>query len=859
ATFAWQDVKGEDGAVISTYDHPDNFVRVEAGADIRTATGGQVFLMARTVENAGRIETSGGQAVLAAGDKVWLKSPDKELIYASESNPAIPATRGLLVEVSGTGGSVHNLGEMLADKGNLTLVGYAVRQSGRLKSSTSNSANGAVFLHARTDAVQDESSRGPGSAVRATRGGALTIDAGSRIEITADNDELSDSNATFTRSRVELAGQTITLGEGSAIVAPGAIVRVRAEDMPDYRTDEIALKALSNYAATPSSTARITIDQGAVIDVSGTRNTEVSVARNFVSTELLGFSDLKDAPIQKDGDLYRSKVTFDVRESATVIGHDRSDANSSYTKGIKKTAQERLAEGGSVSLASTGAVVTHETSSINVSGGQITYTADTVKPSQLLGVDGKVYTVNSAQAGVKITDVLSEGNSDPTRFGLVTGATANLQGRQEAAYVEGKSAGTIKFFAPTVVAEGQIQASTTQGVRQRLGRDVAAAAGKVELSVMSQLASTPGLTVQAQARPLGDDFWGNPATAEITGGSRISADVLNRSGAGDIRMSALGQVIVDDGADLHLADASRLSITAQSQQGGSGGVVLGGHITGVGATVEVSALNTDKTSDNEASDITLKQGRVIDVRGNVVNRQRDGAAQAAALAGGNVSLQADRGLDLQDGSVIDVSGGATVSASGAITGTRAGAITLSSASRGGAPVHIGARLRGQQMAVTGKSVNDRTRGDADSGKLSIKVGDVRIVAPDGGAAIRPGAVTDGLILSSDFFSLGGFRNFDIAGTRRLEVAGDVLIEPSVAQWMPRAAMSWAASGASMDAVAQSVVLPEGQRPVMTLGLSSEGILNDGTTAGALHLAEGSRIVLSPRSAVTLKGGTSLQV
>lgn len=876
ATFTWQDVKDGDGAVISTYDHPNNFVRVASGADIRTATGGQVFLMARTVENAGRIEAHEGQAVLVSGDKVWLKSPDQEKIYASESNDNIPATRGLLVEVSGTGGSVHNLGEMLADKGNLTLVGYAVRQSGRLKSSTSNAANGAVFLQARTDAVQDDDSRGPGSAVRASRGGTLTLDAGSRIEITADGEELTDSNATFTRSRIELAGQTISLGTGSAIVAPGAMVKARAEDTPDYKTDQDALKNLALYATTPSSTARITIDQGAIIDVSGTRNTEVSVARNFLTTELLGYSDLKDAPVQKDGALYRSKVTFDVRDSAAVIGHDRRDANSSYTKGIKKTAQERLAEGGSVSLASTGAVITRGGSAIDVSGGQITYKADTVKPSQLLGADGKLYTVNSAQAGVKITKVLSEGDSDATRFGMVTEAVANLQGRPEAGYVEGKSAGTLKIFAPTVVAEGQIRASTIQGVRQRLGRDARAATGKIELSSAAQLGSvfSRGLTVAGAASSLlGEDFWKDPATGVIMGGNRITASALNGSGAGSIKLSVLGQVVQEDGADLSLADGSALTLSAATHTLGvitydtadgtsktetiySGGVELGGNIVGTGATVDVS---TQIASLSEPADIVLGAGRIIDVSGQLVNRQRDGVGQAAALAGGNVTLRSAGGLDVQDGSRIDVSGGATVSATGAIVGTRAGAISLISDSQTGAPIHLGAELRGQQMASTATAVNDGSRQAQDSGKLTIKAGDVRIVAPGEGASIQTGEVADGLILSSDVFSQGGFSHFDIAGARRLDVAGDVLIEPRVSQWVPGTAMSWAASGVPMGAVAQTVVTPEGQRPIMTLNLSSEGILNGSTTDGALHLAEGSRIVLSPRSTVTLKGGTSLEI
>ena len=48
-------------------------------------------------------------------------------------------------------------------------------------------------------------------------------------------------------------------------------------------------------------TARIVLGEDVLIDVSGTTSTVRSVADLFVTTELLGSNDLKDAPIQKDG------------------------------------------------------------------------------------------------------------------------------------------------------------------------------------------------------------------------------------------------------------------------------------------------------------------------------------------------------------------------------------------------------------------------------------------------------------------------------------------------------------------------------------------------------------------------------
>lgn len=901
-TFEWKDAEG-----VATYAPEDNFVRVEAGASITTASGGRVFLMAPKVENAGEITTPGGQTVLAGGEKVWLKASTTEPIYASEANSAVPATRGLLVEVSGAG-SATNLGKILAQRGNITLVGYAVRNAGKLLATTSATAAGSVFLQARRviEPIPSE------AIVRANEGGKLTLDSHtvvvnnqsvvqtSLIEITPDNSETSDGNATFTRSRVQLSGQTITLGQDTTIVAHGGIVDARAEDIPSYTIASKAFNGESNFmdaGAPVSDKARITVGKGVVIDVSGTRATpgsadnRVSVARNFVTTEVLTQQDLKDSPLQKFGALYPNgkaevKVTFDVRESAAVIGgYTKGDETSSYVKGISKTAGERLADGGSVTLASTGGVFTHQSSQVNVSGGNVVYESAVVKPTQLLGADGKVYTANTATKDVLITKVLTKADTDLTRYGVVTAPGTSLQGRLEAGYVEGRAGGTFGIYAPTVVALGQVKASTEAGERQIRGFDPLAKSAAIKIgSVLSMNASASnafvrGLTVTKEAlldqktksekspKDLSelvenqDKFWSNPTEKVMPGGNRVSAASLNASGAGVIELASNGHITVEDGADLQLVNNGQLTMRSRAVNGE--GVTLGGSIAGHGANVHISNV---ATASGELGDITLKAGRTINVAGNFVNRQRDGADQQAAWAGGNVTLASVRGLDVQDGSSIDVSGGATASSSGAVIGTRAGAITLESQNNsigGFGSVHVGGTLRGQQMANTTKALNDGGRSESDSGKLRIKAGDIRVVAADGGPTIRDGIEGDGLSINTDLFSQGGFKSFDLEGVRNLHVAGDVVIDPQVKQWIPKASMGWAATGSQMDTVATSVVGSQGQRPAVNLNLTSKGFQENGAAFiadnGSLRLDAGSQIRLSPKSVVSLTGGNELIV
>ena len=74
---------------------PGASITVQPGARLVSDAGGRIMLLAPNVENAGRIETPDGQAVLAAGEKVWLAAGDGK------------GLRGLVVEVDG-GGEAKN-------------------------------------------------------------------------------------------------------------------------------------------------------------------------------------------------------------------------------------------------------------------------------------------------------------------------------------------------------------------------------------------------------------------------------------------------------------------------------------------------------------------------------------------------------------------------------------------------------------------------------------------------------------------------------------------------------------------------------------------------------------------------------
>jgi filamentous hemagglutinin family protein len=834
-----------------------NFVRVEQGATIETTNGGQVFLFAQNVDNAGSIKTPGGQTVLAGGTDVFLNSPTNERIYASEVNPSLLASRGLLVEVNGASGRVGNTGSIDVPRGNATLVGMAVNQSGRISATTSVSENGSIFLLARSAVVpagvDDRLFK------RATAGGLLTLGANSKLEITPDatpdaKGVAATATATtpFTASRVELSGRQIELQTNASIVAPGGIVNARAESQPNYKVlDPTALTSSDFGEADPG--ARLTLGAGASVSVAGTAGAEVSAARNFVTTELLGANDLKDAPLQRDGPLYRSRITFDVRKAVPILGD-----TSSYVAGIARTAEEKMAAGGSVNFSAAGAVVLDGTSKVNVSGGKLTYTDAQVRPSTLISADGARFSLNDAPADVRYSAIVGNEKVLSDSWGRVTQFAATPS-RLELGYVEGKDAGTFKVNSPIAVLGGALAAGAVIGERQQAGTDAVAKNGVLEFGARQTgsnpfgvLTSASGVlrdfSVTAQTRPMGADLLNASSDSALPDVGWVAASALNRSGAGTVRITSYGSVAVEDGANLVLPRKGSFEINAA----GSGGVSLGGDITARGGSVTVRTVDFPSPAVPGGS-VRLQAGRRVDVSGDFVNQSLDGARAGSAVAGGSVQLLSAHGLELQDGSAIDVSGGATVNIGGGVSGTNAGAITMES--------ETGAALLDARSTVSASHIGANLKGVslAGGGSLSLRAAEIDIreqlrLGPR--PPVRDGFHAGSLVVDDDLFRQGGFTNFNIEGAQRLTVDPGVRIAPQASRWTNTPTTRLAATGSKLSDVLSESVLDEGQRNAASVRLASSGLV-DGRASGDLTLGAGAVIQTDAGGNVTLTAGRAL--
>ena len=300
---------------------------VEEGARISTAAGGgSVALLGQQVENAGTIESPSGQVILAAGQKVYLQASDD------------PNLRGLLVEVD-AGGTAWNkaTGQIASTLGNVSMVGLAVNQDGRVSATTSVQSNGSVRLLAR-DTVTVSLSTNLQPTLATSQAGVVTFGAASRTEVgidpaTAAKTAVADQAQP--KSSVEVVGRQIEMRAGSTIRAPGGAVSLTALPNPSVTRPNGA-------SPLPQDTeSRIRLDAGSRIDVAGSV-ADVDLARNLVAVELRT-NELRDSPLQRDGALRGKTVFVDAR-----VGTPLGDVSGAVAA-VKQDVRERTAAGGTVS------------------------------------------------------------------------------------------------------------------------------------------------------------------------------------------------------------------------------------------------------------------------------------------------------------------------------------------------------------------------------------------------------------------------------------------------------------------------------------------------------------------------------
>lgn len=812
-------VLGDDGQPLAVK------ITLEQGARISTIGSGQrVMIASRTVDNAGEITAPDGQVILAAGEKVYLQASTD------------PALRGLLVEVDAGGDAWNRMtGNVSAARGNVTMVGLAVNQQGRISATSSVNANGSIRLLARDSVVGIDDHGRPSFA--STNGGRLEIGGDSRTTVLpeiGDRETAIDEQLQMP-SRIELHGRQVYLRSGAAVTAPGGEIHidaVRNANQPD--------------ALDPES--RVRVESGVRLDASGSTAT-ASVTRNVVRVELRG-NELRDAPLQRDGALRGREVFVDAR-----VGTPLADVSGAVAN-IGRAIDERTATGGTIALRSAGDIVAAPGAVFDVSGGRVNYEAGVIQTTQLLTADGRAVDIGRANPDQLYVGLINPSSTRSfDRWGVTERVQGPLIGHYEPGYVEGKSAGTLIFNAPSLALGGDFLGHAIAGPYQR---DAARAPqggrfviGDANGAVLPDYRA-PSINLTGRPAPVsvGDDAILPRRPLDL------APDFATQGGFTRTELYSNGVVHIPESLMLVLAPGSSLRITAHR-------VEANGSIATAGGSLRFAAVETPGIDGSvlPRAGVAVGENAVFDVRGAWSNElslltpiYRDGGEI-------DFNVSAEQGeLRVGAGTRLLADGGASLSTAGTVTGGRGGHIGLRANGIDGAIElgdGIGLSAFGVAGARGGSLVFEAPRLELVEREAWIEAG--RLDLRDG----NPGFVS----LGSGLFANHGFASFDLAATgpeadhsavlavregthvdaqaRTLALMGDVASRPS---------------GGPVEAFARSLLSPDYARAATSVSLRVEPRAFIGAAGvGLLDMEPGSSIRVGARGSVSLSsvGGMNL--
>ncbi|HWM46427.1 MAG TPA: filamentous hemagglutinin family protein [Xanthobacteraceae bacterium] len=719
-------------------------VTIERGATIKTDivdldSSGFVYLFGANVRSSGQITAPAGQVAMAATRAVTLTPGEYQAAgFPADVLPSNVTFRasGLQLQNFSTGyvGTVSSsqlgnpingryldgTGSVVADglietpRGIVTLAGNDVEigESGVISADTSISRNSMVLLHAATRvAMNGVISMGPGSDPL-TSELPQKASAGSNVQ-------------TFMPAYVEMSAQrSVSVGSNGLISAPSATVALNATRLGGSGASRQLFNANAD-ANNPQGTIptidgeqQVLLASGSVIDVAGLQNVELPVAANFIS--FIPRAEFADMPLQRSGPLYGQTFWIDIRASGTRkdgtawLGTPLADATETVNaKG--RSLYELMTAGGDVTLATdltpnsvgvpaAGRSVLKEAGSvINMAGGNIRYTGGIVPKTRLIGIDGRIYSMENADPDMIYLGIAGLFSVNHSRWGVVELWNA-FKNVYEPGYIDGQAAGGLAVSTVSPSLEGVLYFGSVAGERQ-IGLGQLPFQGSLDLTTpssvaitgallaagqlaqSSQLAHVDGVTDPAQfASPVnGDNFEVRSAYQTV-----LSSDVLSSYGLGALSIKS-NDLLVAQGSTLSLAPGGAFSAEA------GGAIDVAGRIAVAGGSVSLSidrngigrAFGTGTvgrfqapTRNNVAIAADVFIGGEIDVSGrfvNDLNRYGADAAGPAYINGGSIAITtkkssgatgADGAFDstgsirLAAGGRLDASSGGYISAQG---------------------------------------------------------------------------------------------------------------------------------------------------------------------------------------------------
>ena len=734
-------------------------VVVEKGASITGSANGFVILAAPHVTNRGAIVADDGQVLLASNANIQSQSGDGSLNLQPADTSSPSASDG-----------IDNTGLIQARRGAITIFGPDIHQDGVVVTSTSITRPGSISIGVPVGSKYAPIEFGAGSvtAVLPEKDGATTTSS-------------ADADKVFVPGSIKVTGLNVTLDSGSLMEAPGGNVSLVA-------------------AAPNGSDGRIYIDKGATIDVSGLADVELPMSALLVSVPRIGQNELADSPLLRNSFLYTQKnVLLDSTASGTRadgldwIGSPILNAKG-YVENMPRDISQMLTRGGSVSLDGND-VIARTGSRIALDGGYLAYQSGWITTPNLLGADGLIHNITSADPDVAYVGFAGQYTSTHSRWGISQTFNSPLLGganRYQEGFVKGADAGTMTVHAAVGLAlDGDISAEATPGTRQT-GDGTQPDGGTFHLDQATTIGSAPvrGVRVQQASQPLEtllpefdrDTQWSD---VDVAAGMEspwmvLGADTLGKAGFHNLEFTVPDvQFEEAEGANLAVTAGGNVAVKAA-------GINVFGSIEAPAGSISLATSNrTSEFNEGVDTNITLHDSARLSARGEWVNdagASADTAQGSRWINGGSVSLatqvvkfadgsDATGSIRLQTGSVIDVSGGGYVDTKGVVSldhGVPSG--------RGG---DVSMQLYvPEDGAITWKNAPaaiDHGRIDADGtilsegfaggGRLTLRAAEIQI-----GGDPTELALANGLWLPAGFFSGQGFSRYNLDSITDLAVA-----------------------------------------------------------------------------------------
>jgi filamentous hemagglutinin family protein len=770
-------------------------VLVEGGASINATNNGKVMLFAPNVkveENA-IIRTPEGQTILAAGERIWLRGA---------TDPA-----GFLVEVD-AGGTATNLGQLIAERGNISMMGLAVNQQGTVSASTSVRANGSIHLVAqdRVNVV--------GVNVTGARNGLVTLGKNSVTEV---RPEISDKEETivsqpFKTSQVLIEGSMINID--GAINAKSGNVTARAEFDASPLLSTRGEQPLNN-----GTTRRIMLGNNASIDVSGV-DAIAPMSRNELEVQL--FSDqLKDAPILRDSDLFRSTVYVDARKGTALFDIQP------FLALRPATVAERMTNAGNVTLSTSQELILNSGSAINVSGGSTTYTAGNIRESQL-SFNGKLVPISEALPGVPYNKVADNFTRADARWGASGNITIGGSSSFVKGYFDGSNAGSINLTTPidaertnAFIMSGSLLAKTRVSHEQLISQ-------KIPLGGQL-MASARMLSINSDATTLPNEF-----------------GFTNTLQNNDLFSSIINTSFLENGFNrIDFTKVQQLTVNEQLNVASHGELLFGNQVDNIGIRLNANIIapNSDVTIQSFITEIA--DNVTISTAGRFTNDRPgvNGAlTQRVAKDGGSISLGITK---FGNNVTMDASGGGAVNFNGHFQEGKAGNITF------------------KTYDALPSSLRLNSYGLTRGGELSISFGD-EFFQRNLFVASNIANEKSEIILTAPFFQEGGFSHYKIQAlnvTVGDNQAEDQTLYTSMQNWRMNSGFLNFSSGQSMANVASPVILPEYIRQASSFWFESPtpASENDFTNLGTVKLASNTTLLTDKGGNVTMRAGKQVNV